>query len=114
MLYHKYSMVGYMLWFRYALLRGRPFTPLLDIFMNYMESPGTKAYSSREARELFKDFDVEDISTFLTHGDLLTSPAGQRHRGPLLSVARTVWPRPLIRRFFPKNGLFMTIRARKR
>ena len=114
MLYHKYSMVGYMLWLRYALLRGRPFTSLLNIYMNYLESPGTKAYSLKEAYILFKDFEVEHIDTFLTHGDLLTSPAGQRHRGKLLSFVRLVWPRRLIRYFFSKQGLFMTIKAKKR
>jgi ubiquinone/menaquinone biosynthesis C-methylase UbiE len=114
MLYHKYSLVGLMLWTRYALLRGRPFTPLLNIYINYLESYGTKAYSVEEARELFRDFAVEEIRTFLTHGDLLSSPAGQRHRGPLLSIARMFWPRWLFRRFLPKYGLFMTILARKK
>jgi ubiquinone/menaquinone biosynthesis C-methylase UbiE len=114
MIYHKYSMVGYMLWTRYALLRGRPFTPLIEIYMHYLESPGTKAYSIKEARALFKDFTIEDIHTFLMHGDLLTSQAGQRHRGSLLTVARMIWPRRLIRWLFPKHGLFMTIKGVKR
>lgn len=113
MIYHKYSMVGYMLWLRYALLRGHLFKPLIEIYMNYLESPGTKAYSIKEARVLFKDFEIEDIFTFLTHGDLLTSRAGQRHRGLFLSVARLIWPRGFIRRLFPKHGLFMTIKGRK-
>jgi SAM-dependent methyltransferase len=114
MLYHKYSFVGYMLWLRYALLRGRPFTSLLDTYMNYLESPGTKAYSVPEARSLFPGYDIQEIKTFLTHGDLLTSDAGQRHRGPLLNIARAIWPRPLIRLLFPRMGLFMTIRATKK
>jgi ubiquinone/menaquinone biosynthesis C-methylase UbiE len=113
MIYHKYSMVGYMLWLRYALLRCRPFRSLMDVTMNHLESPGTKVYSVEEARVLFKDFEIEEIDTFLTHGDLLTSKAGQRHEGVLLRVARCIWPRPLIRLFFPKHGLFMTIKAKK-
>lgn len=113
MLYHKYSMVGYMLWLRYALLSGRPFTPLIEIYMKYLESPGTKAYSVEEACALFRDFKVNDIQTFLTHGDLLTSQAGQRHRGPLQSLARLIWPRTFIRRFLPRHGLFMTIKGEK-
>lgn len=114
MIYHKYSMVGYMLWLRYSLLRGHLFKPLIEIYMNYLESPGTKAYSIKEARALFKDFKIEHIHTFLTHGDLLTSQAGQRHRGPILTVARLIWPRRLIRWLFPKHGLFMTIKGRKK
>jgi len=49
----------------------------------------------------------------LTHGDLLSSAAGQRHQGPLLSIARVVWPRWLIRHLFPNLGLFMLITAEK-
>jgi len=114
MLYHKYSLVGFMLWVRYALLRGRPFTPLIDIYINNLESYGTKAYSVEEARELFKDFIIDELNTFLTHGDLLSSPAGQRHRGPLLSVARILWPRWFFKKILPRYGLFMTILAQKK
>jgi hypothetical protein len=53
------------------------------------------------------------ISTVLTHGDLLESNAGQRHRGVLLALARKLWPRSIIRFVFPKAGLFMLIRAKK-
>lgn len=113
MIYHKYSMVGYMLWIRYALLRLKPWTPLKIIYHEYLESRGTKAYSSKEARELFRKFKNVSIDTFLTHGDLLTSAAGQRHEGILLAIARRIWPRWIIRRFFPKHGLFMTIVGEK-
>jgi SAM-dependent methyltransferase len=111
MIYHKYSFVGYMLWVRYALLRLRPFTSLSTIYSKYLESPGTKAYSIRAARDLFREF--QDVSTRveLTHGDLLSSAAGQRHRGALLSFARWVWPRRLIRTFAPGHGLFLLITA---
>lgn len=113
MIYHKWSFVGFMLWLRYALLRLRPFTPLSDIYASHLESPGTKAYSVAEARRLFRNFRSVDIRTVLTHGDLLSSQAGQRHGGILLYVARRVWPRGLIKRFFPRNGLFMLITAMK-
>lgn len=113
MIYHKYSMVGYMLWIRYALLRLRPLTGLGDIYSQYLESPGTKAYSVSEARELFGRFGSVIIETHLTHADLLASAAGQRHRGPLLSVARWLWPRWLIKAFMSKHGLTMMISATK-
>lgn len=92
MVYHKYSFVGLMLWIRYALLGFRPMTPLSYIYSQYLESPGTKAYTVTEARYLFRQFREVEISTVLTHGDLLTSSAGQRHEGPLLSVARLICP----------------------
>jgi len=113
MIYHKYSFVGYMLWIRYALLTFKPLTSLETIYSKYLESPGTKAYSINEARALFRKFKHVDIRTVLTHGDLLNSQAGQRHEGVLLSVARLIWPRWLIRTFFPHHGLFMLINATK-
>ena len=113
MVYHKYSMVGYMLWLRYALMKLKPFVTLDRIYAQYLESPGTKAYSAEEARGMFSGADCIEIRTVLTHGDLLTSDAGQRHQGMALSVARTMWPRFLIRRFFKNHGLFMLIRGRK-
>jgi len=113
MIYHKYSMVGFMLWARYALLGLKPWSHLSEIYARYLESPGTKAYSVAEARKLFSAFSQVKISTILTHGDLLESGAGQRHQGGLLSMARKIWPRWFIRRFFPNAGLFMLIKATK-
>lgn len=113
MIYHKWSMIGLMLWVRYALLGLRPWLTLAEIYRCHLESPGTKAYSVTEAKQLFSAFSEVRIKTVLTHGDLLVSGAGQRHRGVFLSIARKIWPRGLIRRFFPKAGLFMLIEARK-
>jgi SAM-dependent methyltransferase len=113
MIYHTWSMVGLMLWLRYALLRLRPWTSMAEIYARYLESPGTKAYSIAEARKLFAAFGDVKIQTVLTHGDLLESGAGQRHQGGLLNSARKIWPRAFIRRFFPGAGLFMLIEAVK-
>ena len=113
MIYHKYSLVGLMLWLRYALLVGRPFTSLRTIYARWLESPGTKAYSRREARDLFGRFTNVCIDTRLGHGDLLASRAGQRHWGALPAVARRIWPRWFFRRFCRSRGLMMMIRATK-
>ena len=113
MVYHKWSMVGYMLWTRYALLRFRPWLPIKYIYCHYLENYGTQAFSVAEARRLFSQFSQVFIQISLCHGDLLTSGAGQRHRGPLLTIARAVWPRWFIRRFLRNHGLFMMIRAVK-
>ena len=102
-----------MLWIRYGLLKLRPWRSLNYVYDRFLESPGTKAYSYREAKELFKDFTELTIDSVLSHGDLLSSQAGQRHQGALLELARKVWPRSLIQRFFPKAGLFMLILAKK-
>jgi ubiquinone/menaquinone biosynthesis C-methylase UbiE len=113
MIYHTFSLVGFMLWLRFGLLRLHPFIGTKEIYSKYLESPGTKAYSVKEARCLFQGFHEVSIQTVLTHADLLDSAVGQRHRGALLSLARKVWPRWLIRRLLPNAGLFMLIEARK-
>lgn len=113
MIYHTWSMVGFMLWMRYALFVGRPWRSLKEIYDKYLESPGTKAYSKVEAHELFKKFSEVRIKTVLTHGDLLESQVGQRHRGIALSFARRIWPRRIIRGLLPGAGLFMLVEATK-
>jgi hypothetical protein len=102
-----------MLWIRYALLRLRPWMTLPEVYARYLESPGTKAYAVSEARLMFGAFKSVQIRTCLTHGDLLESAAGQRHGGALLSLARMIWPRRLLRRFARAHGLFMLISAVK-
>lgn len=113
MLYHSASVVGFMLWARYGLLRGRPRAPRSELYARYLESPGTRAYSVAEARALCARFERVEITPVLTHADLLSSGAGQRHRGALLAVARRLWPRRLIRRFLAGHGAFLLITAEK-
>jgi hypothetical protein len=66
-----------------------------------------------EARQIFVSFSDVKIKTVLTHGDLLSSEAGQRHQGMSLNLARKIWPREIILRFLPNAGLFKLIEARK-
>jgi SAM-dependent methyltransferase len=114
MVYHTYSVVGYMLWTRYALLAGRPGRSLADIYAHHLENPGTKAYTVHEAAGLFSGFSrILDIHTLITPSDLLLGEAGQQHHGPILTVARAVWPRWLIRRAFRRHGLWLMIEAVK-
>jgi ubiquinone/menaquinone biosynthesis C-methylase UbiE len=113
MIYHYWSVMGVMLWLRYALFLGRPWRSLNQIYAQYLESPGTKAYSIPQAYQLFAQFSNIEITTCLSHGDLLASNAGQRHRGIILTIAKKLWPRWLIRRFLPSAGLLMFIEAYK-
>jgi ubiquinone/menaquinone biosynthesis C-methylase UbiE len=113
MIYNKWSLVGYMLWTRYALLRMRPWITLTQVYSRHLESPGTKAYSVGAARRMFNAFSSVDIQIYLTHGDLLSSSVGQRHRGVLLTAARALWPRRLLRACARGHGLFMLIHAVK-
>jgi ubiquinone/menaquinone biosynthesis C-methylase UbiE len=113
MVYHRASVVGWLLWIRYALLAGRPGTSLDEIYARYLESPGTKAYSEAAARQLFARFSAVRTSIELSNGDLLEGEAGQRHQGAALRLARRIWPRGLIRRYGKRYGLFLLIEAIK-
>ena len=113
MIYHRYSLTGYMLWLRYGLMTGHPFRPLNDIYARYLESPGTKAYTTAEARAMFADFGQSDVRIQLNFGDLLEGSVGQRHQGALLSIAKKLWPRWLLLRLFKNHGLYLLIEARK-
>lgn len=113
MVYHAHSVVGYMLWVRYGLMRGRPWRSLRTIYSGHLESPGTKAYSVTEARAMFGAFRQVDARICLSFGDLLQGAVGQRHRGAVLSVARAIWPRWLIRACLRNHGLYLLIDAVK-
>jgi len=113
MIYHRQAIVGYALWTRYALLAGRPFRSLDSVYAQHLESPGTKAYSIEEARDLFSAFAHVALSIRLSVGDLMEGAAGQRHQGPALALARALWPRRIIRRYLAKRGLFLLVAAVK-
>jgi SAM-dependent methyltransferase len=113
MLYHSPSVVGFMLWARYGLLRAQPWRPLRAIYAEHLESPGTRAFSVEQARALCSRFESVLVTPVLTHADLLSSEVGQRHRGALLAVARRLWPRRVIRRWFSEHGAFLLITATK-
>lgn len=114
MIYHKYSLIGFMLWLRYGLFALKPFIGLNKIYHQYLESPGTKAYSYKEAQKLFHKFKINSISSPLTHGDLLNSKAGQRHEGKVLNLARKIWPRAFFKIFMKNNGLFLMLELEKK
>jgi SAM-dependent methyltransferase len=113
MIYHRYAMVGYMLWLRYALCAGRLKLSLDEVYASFLESPGTRAFSVPQARKLFAAFTNVQVKVALSPADLLQGDVGQRHRGRLLAAARRVWPRWLIRRALPGHGLNMMIEASK-
>ena len=113
MIYHKNAPTGWMLWIKYALLRGRPLRRLSEIYSEYLESPGTKAYTVAEAKNLTKLFSKSEISVQLSFGDLLEGDVGARHKGLILSIAKALYPRTLIKglaKIFPIGlGLMITV-----
>ncbi len=113
MIYHSPSVVGWMLWARYALMAMRPGRTMREIYAKHLESPGTKAFSVKEARAMFDGFSNVELKTVLGPGDLLEGAVGQRHGGALLTAAKALWPRWFIRRFLGGYGLGLLITAVK-
>jgi SAM-dependent methyltransferase len=114
MIYHRRCPVGWMLWTRYALLRGKPWIGLDQVYARHLESPGTKAYDVAQARALFAGASAVATQVKPSMGDLLQGEVGQRHRGPLLTMAKLLWPRWLIkavgRRYAFGMGLLIEVR----
>jgi SAM-dependent methyltransferase len=113
MLYHRNSWTVDMLWLRYGAAAGHPWRSRRAIVSERLESPGTQAFTRAEAERLFAPFAQVTVRTQLAFTDLLEGEAGQRHRGPLLALARRVWPRNLIRRTGGRRGFNLLIEARK-
>ena len=97
MIYHKYAAIGGMLWIKYGLLKGKLFKNLSEIYHEYLESLGTKAYTVSEAKELAKSFRKCDASVQLSFGDLLEGFVGARHKGILLRMMKLIYPRTLVK-----------------
>jgi SAM-dependent methyltransferase len=76
MLYSRRSWVALGVWGRYALLRGRPWLTPTRLLAEWMESPGTKAYTQRELDVLFAGFTDVRYERFVT-------PYDRRVGGPL-------------------------------
>lgn len=113
MIYHNPSLVGIMLWLRYGLARRQPGLGLERIYADHLESPGTKAYTIRRARELSSMFRHVRVRVELSPGDLLTGRVGRRHRGRVLRLARQLWPRPVLRRVARPLGLYLLMECFK-
>jgi ubiquinone/menaquinone biosynthesis C-methylase UbiE len=61
MIYNRRSILALFLWVRYALLRARPWRSLAFCLARYMESQGTKAFTTREAARTLQGMPVEQI-----------------------------------------------------
>lgn len=115
MIYHRYSLVGAMLWVKYGFLKGRPATSMSEIYASYLESPGTKAYTIAEAKAMFSQFSHIQVHVLCSFGDLLEGAVGQRHGGIILKLAKALWPRAIIKWLATQFdlGLYLLIEARK-
>jgi SAM-dependent methyltransferase len=70
MIYNRRSLVALQAYVMYGLLKGRPGRPLADIMSSHLESPGTKAYTQAEAREMFSSLEQVTVTPVMTIYDL--------------------------------------------
>ena len=80
--------------------RFRPFIPLSDLIAANIESPGTKAFTSPEAKFLFRDFREVNIRPVVTVYDLRLG-------------RRRFAPRWMLRMVPNRLGWFLLIRVLK-
>ena len=73
MLYHLRSLVAAQVWLRYGLLEGKPFSSPRRLIADHVESPGTKAFSIREALGLFSGVKELHAQAVVTRYDLRIS-----------------------------------------
>ncbi len=113
-IYHLHSWGVGLIWARNGLLRGKPLGPR-RIVADYMESPGTKLYTVREAEsKLCAPFSrILEIRTQLGLGDLLTMKPSARYSDRFSQFVFKVYPRWLIRRLGHRFGGYLLIECAK-
>lgn len=99
-----------MLWLRYGILRGKS---LRDVLHESLESPGTKSFTEDEVQRMLAGFDEVHMRQVFSPGDLLLHQPSLRFQGPAFRLARTLYPRKLVRAFGKRYGLFLLVSARK-
>ena len=79
MLYSRRSWFALAVWARHVLRSRRPWHSITTALAHDLESPGTKAYTEPELRDLFAPFSRVELSRFVT-------PYDRRVVGPLASL----------------------------
>ena len=104
-----------MLWTRHHLMKGKFWKSARRAIFDYLESPGTKAYTVHEAREMMTKIGFKnlDIRTKLCPGDLLTIKPSKRYEAALYKVIWKFYPRWLVRALGDRFGLNLLIEGNK-
>ena len=115
MIYHVPSWTGIMLYLQYGLARGKLKATMKDVIFSHLESPGTKAYTVREAARFLTEIGFSQIklSTKLGPGDVLAIEPSQKYRSPFFRIIWAIYPRWLIRLAGDRFGLNLLIDAAK-
>jgi ubiquinone/menaquinone biosynthesis C-methylase UbiE len=113
MIYRVPSLTGFLLWGMHGVAKGNPLLTPRQAIYEHLESPGTKAYTDDEAREMLRMFGRVDIDAALLAGDLLAMRASERYQNAVAKLVWKVYPRALVKRFGRRLGLGMLIEAVK-
>ncbi len=113
MVYHHPSWVGLMLWGLHYAVRLRPWVSPRQAVFEHLESPGTKAYTVAEAKDLVGMFDRSDVRPQLAHGDLLLMPPAAKYRRWHHKLAWKLYPRWAVRLLGDRLGTGLLIEAVK-
>lgn len=113
MIYRVPSLTGFLLWGMHCAAKLKPLVGPRQAIYQHLESPGTKAYTDEEARDLLRDFARVDIQSALLAGDLLAMRASEKYQGGVARLVWKVYPRGLVKRFGRRLGLGMLIEATK-
>lgn len=116
MIYHVPSWSGLMLYLRCGLARGKFKMTMKEAVFADLESPGTKAYTVDEARDLLVAAGFEQVSASakLSAGDLLRIKPSKKYSAPIYRLIWRVYPRWLVRLIGNRYGLSLLIDAKKR
>lgn len=113
MIYHVPSWTGWMLWLIHCFAKLQPWkTPRWAIYQ-HLESPGTKAYTIREAEALCTDFAQAKVRSQLSCGDLLLMRPAEKYKTWYYKLVWSLYPRGIIRMLGNRFGLFLLIEATK-
>jgi SAM-dependent methyltransferase len=110
MVYHHPSITGAMLWLRYGIFRGKS---LRQSVFDYLESPGTKTYTRKEALLLLDLFRDVKMRVVFSPGDLLLNQPSARFQSRFYRVVWRLFPRAVVRILGRRWGLFLLITATK-
>jgi ubiquinone/menaquinone biosynthesis C-methylase UbiE len=115
MIYHVPSWGGLMLYLQHGLGRGNLNMTMKEAIFSHLESPGTKAYSLKEARHLLDKagFSGIEVSAKLSLGDLLTLKPSKKYSSPIYKLIWRIYPRRLVRLLGDRYGLGLLIKAHK-
>jgi 2-polyprenyl-3-methyl-5-hydroxy-6-metoxy-1,4-benzoquinol methylase len=110
MLYNRQSVVALASWLRACLLRGRPWRSISWALAHHLESPGTKAFTAAEAREMLAGLPIRDLrvtsARSLSDGPQADETwQGRAVRRVAAAAARLLWWR--------QPGWFLLIELRK-